>query len=63
MMLGSVSNDPAEQAADGKAAGRERPRSSHAELSIGSRDPLAILRRQDESRAAELVPLIQAERS
>jgi uncharacterized protein (DUF2252 family) len=44
-------------AADGKAARRDRPRSGHAELSVGSRDPLEILARQDESRIPELVPI------
>lgn len=41
----------------GKAAREDTPRSSHAELDVGSRDPLEILRRQDESRVPELVPL------
>ncbi|HEX7279449.1 MAG TPA: DUF2252 domain-containing protein [Solirubrobacterales bacterium] len=41
----------------GKAARAETPRSSHAELEIGQRDPLEILRRQDESRVPELVPV------
>jgi uncharacterized protein (DUF2252 family) len=41
----------------GKVARRDTPRSSHAELDVGSRDPLEILSRQDESRVPELVPL------
>ncbi|HST70370.1 MAG TPA: DUF2252 domain-containing protein [Solirubrobacterales bacterium] len=41
----------------GKAARGETPRSSHAELEIGQRDPLEILSRQDESRVPELVPI------
>lgn len=53
----TVGNDPAERAAAGKAARADRPRSSHAELSPASRDPLAILGRQDESRVPELVPI------
>jgi uncharacterized protein (DUF2252 family) len=42
---------------NGKAARRDRPRSGHAELDIGSRDPLEILGRQDESRIPELVSI------
>jgi uncharacterized protein (DUF2252 family) len=53
----TVGNDPAERAAAGKAARADRPRSSHAELSPASRDPLAILGAQDESRVPELVPI------
>ena len=49
--------DPAGRAAAGKAARGERPRSGHAELDAGGRDPLEILRRQDESRVPELVPI------
>ncbi|HKO39374.1 MAG TPA: DUF2252 domain-containing protein [Solirubrobacterales bacterium] len=48
---------PGDQATDGKAMRTARPRSSHAELDPGPRDPLEILGRQDESRVAELVPL------
>ena len=50
-------NDPAERAATGKAARADRPRSSHAELSAASRDPVAILAGQDENRVPELVPI------
>ncbi len=57
MTNGGIGDDPGERATDGKAARRERPRSGHAELSVGSRDPLEILGRQDESRVPELVPL------
>jgi uncharacterized protein (DUF2252 family) len=53
----TVGDDPAERAAAGKAARADRPRSSHAELSPASRDPLAILGAQDESRVPELVPI------
>jgi uncharacterized protein (DUF2252 family) len=53
----TVGNDPAERAAAGKAARADQPRSSHAELSPASRDPLAILTAQDESRVPELVPI------
>lgn len=49
--------DPAQRAAAGKAARAECPRSAHAELEAGARDPLAILGRQDGSRVPELVPL------
>lgn len=41
----------------GKAARSDTPRSSHAELEAGQRDPLEILGRQDESRVPELVPI------
>ena len=41
----------------GKAARRDHPRSSHAELDEGPRDASEILVRQDESRITELVPL------
>ena len=52
----AIANDT-DGPARGKAARRDRPRSGHAELDAGSRDPLAILRRQDESRVPELVPI------
>jgi hypothetical protein len=42
---------------EGKTARGACPRSAHAELTVGSRDPLAILARQDRSRLQELVPL------
>lgn len=41
----------------GKAVRGDHPRSAHAELNTGSRDPLEILARQDESRLSELTPL------
>lgn len=53
----NVGREPAERAAEGKAARADRPRSGHAELSDTSRDPLAILAAQDESRVQELVPI------
>jgi uncharacterized protein (DUF2252 family) len=53
----TVGNDPAERAAAGKAARADRPRSGHAEPGAASRDPLAILGAQDESRVPELVPI------
>lgn len=49
--------DSAEQAAAGRAARDGCPRSGHAELGTAARDPLEILRRQDESRVPELVPI------
>ncbi len=54
---GDANDDSAQRAADGRAARRDRPRSGQAELSVGPRDPLEILRRQDESRVPELVPI------
>jgi uncharacterized protein (DUF2252 family) len=57
MAIETSGKDPAERAAEGKAVRGDRPRSSHAELGAGSRDPLAILGRQDESRVSELVPI------
>jgi uncharacterized protein (DUF2252 family) len=56
-MGASVDENPARRAAAGRAARRERPRSGHAELGIGSRDPLEILREQDGGRVPELVPI------
>jgi uncharacterized protein (DUF2252 family) len=49
----------AERAARGKAARREVPRSSHADLTLGAArpDPVALLRHQAESRVPELVPI------
>src|SRR5690348_13949429 len=41
----------------GKAGRAGVPRSSHREWSPASRDPLSILRQQDEPRVAELVPI------
>ncbi|HEU5106367.1 MAG TPA: DUF2252 domain-containing protein [Solirubrobacterales bacterium] len=49
--------DAADQAAKGKAARGAVPRGAHEECAVGSRDPVPILRQQDESRVAELVPL------
>jgi uncharacterized protein (DUF2252 family) len=43
--------------AAGKAARGTAPRSSHGDWEPTSRDPLEILRRQDESRVPELVPI------
>jgi uncharacterized protein (DUF2252 family) len=51
-----LDGDPAGQAA-GKAVREGCPRSGHAELDAGDRDPLEILARQDASRIAELVPI------
>jgi uncharacterized protein (DUF2252 family) len=42
---------------DGSAIRRQVPRSSHCEWEPQERDPLAILRAQDETRVPELVPL------
>jgi uncharacterized protein (DUF2252 family) len=57
MPIETSEKDPAERAAEGKAARGDWPRSGHAELSAASRDPLAILGAQDESRVPELVPI------
>jgi len=57
MATETVPSDPAERAATGKSARADRPRSSHAELGGGSRDPVAILAAQDETRVADLVPI------
>jgi uncharacterized protein (DUF2252 family) len=49
---------PEERAAEGKAARARAPRSGHADWQAGDRrDPLALLRAQDETRVAELVPI------
>jgi uncharacterized protein (DUF2252 family) len=48
--------DPADQEAKGRAARGPVPRSVHGECPIGPRDPVGILREQDESRLSELVP-------
>ena len=53
----TAGDDSAELAAAGKAARADLPRSGHAELGAGSRDALAILQAQDESRVQELVPI------
>jgi uncharacterized protein (DUF2252 family) len=53
----SAIDDPAQRAAGGRSVRRELPRSGHAELDGGSRDPLEILGRQDESRVGELIPI------
>jgi uncharacterized protein (DUF2252 family) len=45
------------QEAPGKARRAAVPRSSHGGLASSSRDPLAILREQDEHRVPELVPI------
>ncbi|HKF82586.1 MAG TPA: DUF2252 domain-containing protein [Solirubrobacterales bacterium] len=57
MSIETVGDDSAELAAAGKAARGDLARSAHAELNTGSRDPLAILQAQDESRVPELVPI------
>ena len=49
--------EASDQAASGKAARGSVPRSAHGECEIKDRDPVQILRRQDESRLSELVPL------
>ncbi len=48
-----------ERIARGRAARREVPRSSHADLHLGAGrpDPVALLQRQAESRVADLVPI------
>jgi uncharacterized protein (DUF2252 family) len=49
---------PDERAAQGRAARTRAPRSAHAEWQAADgRDPLALLRRQDETRVRELVPI------
>jgi len=48
---------PDQRAAAGKAVRSEVPRSGHAEWESSSRDPLAILAKQDESRVQDLVPI------
>src|SRR6187402_486831 len=45
------------QAPAGRATRASVPRSSHGDWELASRDPLAILARQDESRVPELVPI------
>ncbi len=45
------------QETPGRARRAAVPRSSHADSSVTSRDPLAILTGQDESRVPELVPI------
>jgi uncharacterized protein (DUF2252 family) len=45
------------QTTGGKVGRAAVPRSSHRDWSPASRDPLAILRKQDESRVPELVPI------
>ncbi|MDX6635805.1 MAG: hypothetical protein QOF06_2008 [Solirubrobacterales bacterium] len=57
MSTETAASDPSERAAAGKASRADWPRSSHAELGDASRDPVAILTRQDESRVTELVPI------
>jgi uncharacterized protein (DUF2252 family) len=53
----NTEKDPAGASLSGKAARRSVPRSAHAELEVGSRDPVQILAAQDASRVAELVPI------
>lgn len=47
--------------ADGRAARQRTPRSALSRLSVGDRDPLGILERQNRTRVPDLVPL-RAER-
>jgi uncharacterized protein (DUF2252 family) len=57
---GAVAAVPIEtdrQGLDGKEARRLSPRSGHEEWEPASRDPVAILAQQDESRVPELVPI------
>lgn len=56
MSIGATNRRAAQKEA-GKAGRAGVPRSSHGEWSQASRDPLSILKRQDESRVAELVPI------
>jgi uncharacterized protein (DUF2252 family) len=53
----TVTGNPAQRAAEGKAARRAVPRSNHGEWSNANRDPLKILAQQDENRVPELVPI------
>jgi hypothetical protein len=47
-----------ERAAGGRAARKQAPRSSHAELQVAAdRDPIALLEEQDRSRVPDLVPV------
>lgn len=48
---------PSQQAAAGKAARREVPRSSHGDWEAARRDPIEILAEQDRTRVQELVPI------
>ena len=57
MTIETSGKDAAERAAEGKAARASGRAPAHAELSAASRDPLAILGAQDESRVPELVPI------
>jgi uncharacterized protein (DUF2252 family) len=57
MPIETAGHDPAARSAKGKAARSDCPRTSHAELSLAARDPLAILGQQDESRVLDLVPI------
>lgn len=52
-----MSEDPNRRAAAGKAARSDVPRSRHGELGSASRDALAILAEQDQTRIPELVPI------
>ena len=47
----------AERMAAGRAARRETPRSALSVLTVGERDPLGILNRQNADRVQELIPL------
>jgi uncharacterized protein (DUF2252 family) len=53
----AISDRRLDQEAAGKAARAAVPRTSHRDFGFASRDPLSILRQQDESRVQELVPI------
>ena len=55
--MASIPTEPDRPAPDGKEARGRVPRSRHEEWEPASRDPAAILARQDESRVPELVPI------
>lgn len=56
-MAVTATDNSAEQGIDGKAARATVPRSSHGDWAMADRDPLEILRAQDESRVSDLVPI------
>ena len=53
----STATFPGDAPRSGKDGRASAPRSRHGEWEIAARDPLSILRRQDESRVQELVPI------
>ena len=55
--MSAVQIETDSQGLDGKEARSRLPRSGHEEWEIASRDPAAILARQDENRVPELVPI------